>query len=119
MPSRAVSVSMLCWFRVTVRVVSVMARWKCLAILWRPRTFPTRSPILSAPVGLPAWTAAWIGARAFSVAVSRSRRLRPRRSARAGLRQATSRSPGLVGVGDLGEVLLIEQAHLQRTGIGG
>jgi hypothetical protein len=35
------------------------------------------------------------------------------------LRQAINRSPWVVGVGDLGQVLGVEQAHLQRAVLGG
>src|SRR6476661_7769348 len=38
-----------------------MVGWKCFAILYRPRTLPRRSPILSAPTSRPAFTAARIG----------------------------------------------------------
>jgi len=75
-------------------------------------------PDLPAPPRRPAATAATILASAVSVASSSARRLRARSVARAGLRHATRRSP-VVGVGDLGQVHLVEQAHLQRAVISG
>ena len=74
-----------------------MVTSKCLAILYLLITLPTLMPISAAPVSRPAATRAAIGASSFSVAASRSSRLRARSAARAGLRQAISRSPGKSG----------------------
>ena len=87
-----------------------MVTAKCLPVLYLLITLPTSTPIGPAPASLPAWTRAMRGASSFSVAASRSSRLRARSAASTGLRQATSRSPGKSGGGDLGQVLLVEQA---------
>jgi hypothetical protein len=50
--------------------------------------------LVPAPASRPAWTRAMTCASSFSVAASRSSRLRARSAASTGLRQATSRSPG-------------------------
>ena len=87
---------MSCWLRVNVNESSVMVMLKCLAILNLLITLPTRSAMVSRPRSgrLSRWVAAAMGASSFSVAASKSSRLRVRCSARAGLRQHTSRSPG-------------------------
>src|SRR6185503_17460265 len=85
--------------RVKVKDASVMVRVKCLAILEWLITLPTRSAILSLPrsARLARPVAAAMGVSSFSVAANRSWRLRARLSARAGLWQHTSRSPGNSG----------------------
>src|SRR4029077_7171735 len=75
-------------------VVSVMVVWKCLPILYFPIALPTEMPILPAPARVPAATRSATPASSLSVAASRSRRLRARSAASAGLRQAINRSPG-------------------------
>src|SRR5665647_3902201 len=60
-------------------------------------TLPTRIPVLPAPARRPAATAAVILASSMSVDSSSARRLRARKVARAGLRQAIRRSPGKLG----------------------
>ena len=67
---------------------------KCLLVLYLLITLPTSTPMAPALVSLPAATRAMMGASSFSVAASSSPRVRARSAARAGLRQATSRSPG-------------------------
>ena len=94
-----------------------MVTAKCLPVLYLLITLPTSTPIGPAPASRPAWTRAIRGASSFSVAASRSSRVRARSAASTGLRQATSRSPGKSG-GDLGQVLIIEQAELQRPVVG-
>ena len=74
-----------------------MVTAKCLPVLYLLITLPTSTPISAAPVSLPAWTRAMTGASSFSVAASRSSRLRARSAASTGLRQAISRSPGKSG----------------------
>ena len=71
-----------------------MVTAKCLPVLYLLITLPTSTPIGPAPVSFPAWTRAMRGASSFSVAASRSSRVRARSAASTGLRQATSRSPG-------------------------
>ena len=71
-----------------------MVTAKCLPVLYLVITLPTSTPIGPAPASRPAWTRAMMGASSFSVAASRSSRLRARSAARTGLRQAISRSPG-------------------------
>ena len=71
-----------------------MVTVKCLAVLQVLITLPTSTPIGPAPASRPAWTRAVTGASSFSVAASRSCRLRARSAASTGLRQAISRSPG-------------------------
>jgi hypothetical protein len=68
MPSHAASASIWLVLRVMARVVSVIARVKCLAILYLLTTLPTPTPMSSAPVRVPAATRAMIGESAFSVA---------------------------------------------------
>ena len=87
-----------------------MVTAKCLPVLYLLITLPTSTPIGPAPVSFPAWTRAMIGASSFSVAASSS-------SAGAGPvggqdRVAAGDQPlaGEVRRGDLGEVLLVEQA---------
>ena len=75
-----------------------MATSKCLPVLYLLITLPTSTPIFAAPVSRPAWTRAVTGASSFSVAASRSSRLRARSAASTGLRQQTSRSPGKSGL---------------------
>ena len=55
--------------------------------------------------------------RSRSVAASKSARLRRRSAASKGLRQTISRSPAIVGRGDLGQVTIVEQRQLQRAAI--
>ena len=95
-----------------------MVSSKCLPVLYLLITLPTSTPIAAAPVSRPAATRAMRGASSFSVAASRSSRLRARSAASTGLRQAISRSPGIVIGGDLGQVLLIEEAELERPVLG-
>jgi hypothetical protein len=71
-----------------------MVTSKCLAVLYLLIILPASTPIGPAPWSLPAATRAMSGASSFSVAASRSSRLRARSAARCGLRQAISRSPG-------------------------
>ena len=75
-----------------------MVTSKCLAVLYLLITLPTSTPIGPAPASRPARTRAMMGASSFSVAASRSSRLRARSAASTGLRQATSRSPGKSGL---------------------
>ena len=88
---------------------------KCLAILNLLITLPTLSPIWSAPTRRPSRTAEMMGARASSVAANSSLRLRVRSSAKQ--RVATGDEPfvGVVGMGELGQVALVEEAELQRS----
>ena len=86
---------------------------KCLAILNLLITLPTLSPILSAPTRRPSRTAEMMGARASSVAAKQfgcacACVLRPR----AGLRQRDQPFARVVGVGELGQVALVEEAQL-------
>src|SRR5512143_769198 len=120
MPSRAASASMASWLRAKVKLVSVMVVTKCLSTLYFPLTLPIALPISAAPDRVPRSTRPVIRASSVAVAWSRSARLRARSAARAGLRQAMS-VVGVVGVGDLGQVLgvEVEQAHLQRPVITG
>ncbi len=74
-----------------------MVRSKCLLVLYLLITLPASTPTAAAPDSRPARTRAAIGASSFSVAASRSSRLRARSAASTGLRQATSRSPGKSG----------------------
>ena len=74
-----------------------MVTVKCLPVLYVLITLPTSTPIGPAPASWPAWTRAMRGASSFSVAASRSSRLRARSAASTGLRQAISRSPGKSG----------------------
>ena len=74
-----------------------MVTSKCLPVLYLLITLPTSTPIGPAPASLPARTRAMMGASSFSVAASRSSRVRARSAASTGLRQATSRSPGKSG----------------------
>src|SRR5258705_2922656 len=80
---------------------------------------PPEIRILPAQARVPEATRSGIRASSLLVAASSSERLRARSIASAGLRQAINRSPGVVGVGDLGQVLGVEQAHLQRAVLGG
>ena len=75
----------------------MMVTAKCLPVLYVLITLPTSIPISAAPASLAACTRAMRGARSFSVAASRSCRLRARSAASTGLRQAISRSPGKSG----------------------
>jgi len=74
-----------------------MVSSKCLPALYLLITLPASTPIAAATDSRPAATRAAMGASSFSVAASRSSRLRARSAARTGLRQATSRSPGMSG----------------------
>src|SRR6185295_13712491 len=117
MPSRAASAVICSCRRSMARLVSVIWWWKCLATLYLLMTRPSATPISSAPVSRPAAMRAMIGSSRFSVAVRRSSRLRARSVANCGLRHQPL--AGVVGVGDLGQVVGVEQAHLQRPVIAG
>ncbi len=95
-----------------------MAMSKCLPVLYLVITWPTATPISPAPASLPARTRAVMGASSFSVAASSS-------LAGAGAvggqdRVAAGDQPlaGEVRAGDLGQVLLVEEAELQRPAVG-
>ena len=93
-----------------------MVTAKCLPVLYVLITLPTSTPIGPAPAAA-GRTRAMRGPSSFSVAASRSSRLRARSAASPGLRQAISRSPGNPA-GDLGEILLVEQGQLERAVVG-
>src|SRR6266498_875620 len=101
MPSSLASAAICSVLRVILRVVSVMAVSRCLAILYLSMILPTLSPILSAPTRRPSATAARVLASAVWVAAG------------------DEAFPGVVGVADLGEVLLVEQRQLQRLPVDG
>jgi hypothetical protein len=75
--------------------------------------------MVAAPDSRPSATAVRIGASRASVASSSSLRLRARSWARAGWRRGDEPFAGVVGVDDLGQVLLVEQRHLQWPAVGG
>jgi len=60
-----------------------------------------------------------MAARAASVASSSSVRLRVRSAGQGGVAAGDQPFAGVVGVADLGQILGVEQAHLQRPVIGG
>jgi hypothetical protein len=96
MPSSLASASIKACLRAKAKSASVMVMSKGLAILRRLSTAPTATPMAASPRS--GWrarrTRSWMRLRSRSVASSSSARLRARSWARAGLRQATRRSPG-------------------------
>ena len=93
-----------------------MSSSKCLAILWRLTTLPTRRPILSAP-RVPAFDGggdrgeSGLGGDQQLVAFAGPLGGQGRVAA------GDEALAGVVGVGDLGQVGLVEQAELQGAGL--
>src|SRR5580692_11708020 len=104
---------MLSWSRRKAKAPSPISQMKCLPTLCLPMTFPTRIPILSLSFSRPAATEALIFSRSASVAASNDSRLSRRVPA------AHQPLAGIIRMGDLGEVLLIEQGQLQRAAVSG
>ena len=92
---------------------------KCLATLYVLITWPIATPIGSAPASRPARTRTMIGASSFSVAASRASWVRARSAASTGVAAGDQPLAGVVRLGDLGQVLPVEQAYLQRPAAGG
>ena len=95
-----------------------MVTAKCLAVLYLLITLPTSTPMGPAPVSLPARTRAMRGARSFSVAASRSCALAGAVGGQDRVAAGDQPLAGEVIGGDLGEVLLIEEAELERAVVG-
>src|SRR6266568_291323 len=91
---------------------------KCLPALRLLMTLPAFTPILSASFTRPACTDALILPSSFSVAASRDSRLAALAGQR-GIAAADQPLARVSGVSDLGEVLVVEQRHLQRPAVAG
>ena len=72
----------------------------------------------AAPDKVPRLTRSLMAANSFSVAASSWVRLRARWAANSGVAARDQPFAGVVGMGDLGQILLVEQAHLQWAVIG-
>ena len=91
-----------------------MVVWKCLPILYFSITLPTALPISPAPARVPRVTRSATPASSLSVAASSSRAFAGTFGRQRGVAAGDQPFPGVVGVADLGQVLGVEQAHLQR-----
>src|SRR6476619_3584208 len=96
-----------------------MVMWKCLPILYFPIALPTEMPIVPAPARVPRATRSARPASSVSVAGSSCAAFAGTFGRERGVAAGDQPFPGVVGVADLGQVLGIEQAHLQRPVVGG
>src|SRR6266568_8915688 len=99
------------------RQPGLMSRMKCLATLYRSMTFPAGTPILSASFSRPAVT--W--SRAFpQELLGGGQQVLALAGPLGGQQRVAAGDQPLAQVvraGDLGQVLLIEQGHLQRAAV--
>ena len=87
-----------------------MATSKCLPVLYLLITLPASTPIFAAPASRPACTRAMSGARSFSVAWQQVFALAGALGGEHRVAAGDQPLAGEVRAGDLGQVLLIEQA---------
>src|ERR1700692_4067556 len=111
-PSSAASRARLSCLRAQLRAASAMLRSKCLATLYWLMILPTRTPIASCPLSLPASTRALI----LEVALGGRQQLLTLVRAQPGQRFIAAGHQALTGVvrrAQLEQIALIEQVHLK------
>ena len=92
---------------------------KCLAILYLPITLPKALPMSAAPDNRAGLRPSFDGPQQF---LGRGQQLCAFAGTLGGQQRVAARDQpfaGVVGMGDLGQILLVEQAHLQWAVIGG
>ena len=102
-----------------VKLVSVMVQSKCLPTLYFPMTFPTATPIWPAPASRPAATRGDDRASSRLGGVQQLVAFAGAFGGQGGVAAGDQPFAGVVGVADLGQVVGVEQAHLQRSVVGG
>ena len=95
-----------------------MVRSKCLPVLYLLITLPTSTPIGPARASRPAWTRARIGGQELLGRLQQVLALAGAVGGERGVAAGDQPLSGEIRAGDLGQVLLIEQATLQRPVLG-